>query len=145
VRSTMAGLGKVEVEVYEGIFDGKRAKAEVDWASSFKTSFFKTTTRIKVKDSDLGTKKKNIRSTEGHHKTTGKKRSLRMYRKGPYLYTITLHYCATPGLIAVGVLPKLLKYLKLLPLCGSTIAHSNQKNFIEPRREKRWRGLLWFL
>jgi hypothetical protein len=53
--------------------------------------------------------KKNLRSGEGHtvesHASDSNRLYLR-YHTGAHLYTITLYYCATPGLIAVGVLPK---------------------------------------
>jgi hypothetical protein len=103
-RSTMAGMGKVELVVHNAIFDGQRKRR--DPKASYPTF---TAPTIRINDEAYITMKKDLRSGEGHHvesKPYDKNTVRKCYKKGDHLYTITLHYCATPGLIAVGVLPK---------------------------------------
>jgi len=101
VGSTRAGMGTVEVVVSTAIYDGQYV------AKNFNSSFAAST--IKFEDEAPVTMKKNVRSDKGHcqEETTYDARKIkRHYRKGDHRYTITLYYCATPGLIAVGILPK---------------------------------------
>jgi hypothetical protein len=134
VRSTLAGIERVKVTVFELIHDGyaERACTEHEDQHSSKTqpkkSPFAAIPSIAVDIKTAEALKKNIRSTEGSHLYgTGimlqqKKRSnakvggikfnsvkrtkIREKFKEVRLYTIILHYCAAPGLVAVGVLPK---------------------------------------
>ena len=101
VGSTMAGMGSVELDVYTAIYAGKKTRQ--DYESSFKAS------TIKMVDDAVVTMKKNLRSGKGSNidATPYDMNELyKFYTKGDHLYTIKLHYCATPGLMAVGVLPK---------------------------------------
>jgi len=101
IGSTRAGMGQIKMEVYRAIHNGHISVQ--DHASSFTTSSIKSVSAAPV------TMKKNLRSGEGNRvKTTACSSSgvCHSFLKGAHLYTITLHYCATPGLIAVGVLPK---------------------------------------
>jgi hypothetical protein len=101
--STMAGMGKVELVVSEAILQGTKR------LSNHEGAFVKTSS-IKIDHEAPITKKKNLRSGEGNsvERSTYKydmNASYKNHVKGNHLYTITLHYCAAPGLIAVGVLP----------------------------------------
>ena len=101
IGSTMAGMGTIELKVSTAIYDGQYAR------SNFTTSF--TTPTIKMEDQSGVTMKKNVRSDAGSCVETsvyGSNETYHRYRAGEHLYSITLYYCATPGLIAVGVLPK---------------------------------------
>jgi len=99
--SSQAGMGDIKMEVYEGIPVGNQTNG--DHKSSF------TTSSIDMDTNDVAavTMKKNLRSGTGNNALKTEASQVRMaYQKGTHLYTITLYYCAAPGLIAVGVLPK---------------------------------------
>ncbi len=103
IGSTMAGMGTVELKVYSAIYKGNFMKTD------YTTSLAAPT--IQMEDPGVMSMKKNVRSTEGNIVETKPKiydpnKAYARYRKGQYLYSITLYYCAAPGLIAVGVLPK---------------------------------------
>ena len=72
------------------------------------TSF--TTSSIHIEnDTNIPiTTKNNLLSGEGNSLETSNRKAAHssIYVKEEHLYTITLNYCAAPGLIAVGVLPK---------------------------------------
>eukprot|EP00536_Pseudo-nitzschia_multiseries_P017162 jgi/Psemu1/49614/gm1.49614_g len=99
--STNAGMGKIEIKVSESIDIGLQ-KAYDYRPESVQTSPIRHDAEAYL------TMKKNIRSGEGHHEkiTRYVDEFQRDDLEGVHLYSITLHYCATPGLIAVGVLPK---------------------------------------
>lgn len=94
-------MGKVEVFIYEGIFDKMRENTKLsDFASPF------TATGLAPGQDGDDFKKKNIRSARGSvsnsHTIAGSHPS---YRQGRHLDIISLNYCAAVGLIHVGVLP----------------------------------------
>jgi len=103
IPSSMTGMGKIQMEVYHGIFQGMERRQNYVVADL-------ETSPIDVdrNNSDAYvTKKKNLRSAVGNTTMVSFKNEERpFYKRGSHLYTITLYYCATPGLIAVGVLPK---------------------------------------
>jgi len=102
IGSSTTGMGKIAMEVYSGIYIGRTRRED------FNTAFGAAST-IKRQDNTAVTMKKNLRSGEGSSAETttyGIDALHDSYIQGDLLYTITLHYCATPGLIAVGVLPK---------------------------------------
>ena len=109
VTSSRAGMGKIDMVVCEGIDAGMVDRYDFNAASSFTASSIQmdgtTTSSANV---DI-TKKKNLRSGVGCSTVSGaqaKAKQWHIYTKGAVLYTITLYYCAAPGLIAVGILPK---------------------------------------
>lgn len=102
IGSSMTGMGKIEMVVFSAIYMGRKRRKDAN------LSFGEAST-IKRQDNAAVTMKKNLRSGEGScvETTTYDTNALiNKYTRGNHLYTITLHYCATPGLIAVGVLPK---------------------------------------
>ncbi|MGK3749121.1 MAG: hypothetical protein ACI8RD_001413 [Bacillariaceae sp.] len=104
--STMgAGMGEIKMKVYQAIENGYTSTGtQTNFTSSF------TTSSIDIEDGAFVTMKKNIRSGEGNKSVVTKTSNMNgvkmTYLKGPQLYTIPLNYCATLGLISVGVLPK---------------------------------------
>ncbi|VEU40474.1 unnamed protein product [Pseudo-nitzschia multistriata] len=102
--AAMATMGEIRMEVYERINHGiQRSSREVQPSSTFKTA-----PSIPLDCCNSVTNKKNIRTKEGHREITklvGTGPST-CSSKGAHLYSIPLYYCAAPGLIAVGVLPK---------------------------------------
>jgi hypothetical protein len=98
-------MGKVEIKLYDGIFQGYR--------DSRNTSMYSHSTNISTAKVGQQHKsvaaKKSLRSGAGTTTTKvklmkgGKKAA---YSKGALLDSITLTYCAALGLIQVGVLPK---------------------------------------
>jgi hypothetical protein len=102
IGSTMAGMGEIKIEVSQGIPMG--TEKTKDFSSSFTASsinIFETTAAV--------TMKKNLRSGVGSNAIETKvadDKPRMSYGQGTKLYTITLYYCAAPGLIAVGVLTK---------------------------------------
>eukprot|EP00536_Pseudo-nitzschia_multiseries_P010060 jgi/Psemu1/306981/fgenesh1_kg.295_\ len=99
--TTRAGMGEIRMDVRESFPTGKKMKKTMDFKSSFQVSTIQCNMNARV------TMKKALRSGEGNFEikqNCSERRSI--YRDGPILYSITLYYCATPGLIAVGVLPK---------------------------------------
>jgi len=105
--STMAGMGKIEMNVNKAILTGQQSSRSRD---TIKQKSFVTST-IEMVDKASVTMKKNLRSGEGLIVETSTYDSNKVtkkyiHSKGDSLCKITLHYCATPGLVAVGVLPK---------------------------------------
>jgi hypothetical protein len=91
--------GKIEIKMYEGIFDGYRESPQ-----GF-TSDFTPETRMNLDDNDVRFfQEKVVRSAEGATTTKKRLHSTERFRKGCLLETYTLHYCTTKGLIVVGVL-----------------------------------------
>ena len=100
-----AGMGIIEMKVYQAIENGYTATGnEKSFASSF------TTSSIDIEDGAVVTMKKNLRTGEGNKSVVTKASNMNgvkmTYLKGLHLYTIPLNYCATLGLISVGILPK---------------------------------------
>ena len=120
IGSSLAGMSAIKMEVYQGVRKldkkSKGSNKKCDHNSSFTASSItmkdgKTTAAIMMK--------KNVRSGAGKKSVVKKSKGAdskarnvaddkprMIIGRGAYLYTITLHYCATPGLIAVGILPK---------------------------------------
>ena len=108
VTSSRAGMGKIEMVVCEGIDVGMVDRSEFNAASSFTASSIQMDATTPTSNADI-TKKKNLRSGVGCSTVSRAKAESKQYRayaKGVVMYTITLYYCAAPGLIAVGILPK---------------------------------------
>jgi hypothetical protein len=93
-------MGKVEIKMHTGIAKGYKRQHE-DFTSTF------TATAVGLEQSGLA-KKKSLRSGEGDIEITKNVSRERYvsYRRGQLLDIITLNYCATPGLMEVGVLEK---------------------------------------
>ena len=94
-------MGKVEVEIYDGIFDGYQ-NSERSFSSSMSAE------KLSQNHADLAAKK-SLRSGEGETLTKSERYSTGQkacFTKGDLVDSITLTYCAALGLIAVGVLPK---------------------------------------
>ena len=126
IGSSMAGMGKIELYVYEGIYVGYRKPKEGNGATL-------TTQTIETDPNAFVTMKKSLRSGEGqtvHTETYDRNRYLHHYESGDLLHKITLHYCATPGLIAVGVLPKppLWEYQRMLKPAQTTTEEKERLN-----------------
>mmetsp|Transcript_56117 Transcript_56117/g.60744 ORF Transcript_56117/g.60744 Transcript_56117/m.60744 type:complete len:294 (+) Transcript_56117:60-941(+) len=101
--SSQAGMGDIKMKVYEGIPLGYQKQK--DWNTSFTASSIDMD--MATKDAAAVTMKKNLRTGEGSNVIKSEVNTVRMrHEKGTHLYTVTVHYCAAPGLIAVGVLPK---------------------------------------
>jgi hypothetical protein len=101
--SAMAGMGKVEVEVYEAM----ECKSDYQWTGDFnETPLHESESKSKW-TGPASPAEKNLRSREGRQRMKNNVEVGQCYSKGNHLYTITLHYCAVPGLIAVGILLKL--------------------------------------
>ena len=100
IGSTMAGMGEVTIDVYEGTPSGYHMPS--DWHSDapFEASSIRSNENAGV------TMKKNIRSKEGRCERKQEASLCLNFVEGAFLYSIRLFYCATPGLIAVGILPK---------------------------------------
>ncbi len=102
--SGTSGMGKIELDVSEVIKMERWNFKSIPYKECFSA-----TPSITVENEAFITRNKNVRSINGNY-TYSKKRNKdnmkRVIKKEKLLYTITLHYCATPGLIAVGVLPK---------------------------------------
>jgi hypothetical protein len=97
-------MGKVEVDMYDGTSDG----FEEDQRSNFSSSFSAVDLDLDLDQDQSGyAKKKSLRSGEGEttvsDNCSGK---MSTYKLGALLDTVTLNYCAAPGLIEVGVLEK---------------------------------------
>jgi len=108
VASSRAGMGKIEMVVCEGIDAGMVDRLDFNAASSFTASSIQMDATTPTSNADI-TKKKNLRSGVGCSTVSRAKAESKQYRayaKGAVMYTITLYYCAAPGLIAVGILPK---------------------------------------
>ena len=110
--SSMAGMGQIQMMVFEAIPKQVKKRPKVHTASSFATSTIEMTASA-VSHSRITATKKNVRSGAGVTATVEEasgnyeRDRARYYlsnTKGEYLYTITLYYCAPPGLIAVGIL-----------------------------------------
>jgi hypothetical protein len=100
-----AGMGVIEMKVYQAIENGYTSTGnEKRFTSSF------TTSSIDIEDGAFVTMKKNLRTGEGNKSVVTKYSNMNgvkmTYLKGPQLYTIPLYYCATLGLVSVGILPK---------------------------------------
>ncbi len=103
IGSTMAGMGTVELKVYSAIYVGDFILRDLTLSLAAPT--------IQTEDQVGVSMKKNVRSAEGSSIETKTEIydpnvAHRHYEGGEYLYSIILYYCAAPGLIAVGVLPK---------------------------------------
>ena len=108
IGSSMSGMGVVELDVYNGVFFG----TEKILYNDLKALPIAPST-IKIDGQAVVTKKKNLRSGEGQHmemQAYDQNAEMERFSIGHKLYSITLYYCATPGLIAVGVLPKPLEW-----------------------------------
>lgn len=92
-------MGKVEVEIYTGIFSGYTAR------SNHSMSWEESTIDQNVAGSLA--EKKSLRSGQGSA-TCSKQAAgqAACYARGSRVDVFTLHYCAAMGLIQVGVLPK---------------------------------------
>lgn len=95
-------MGKVEVKIHDGVFQGYQVKDE---GYSFSTSI--ATADVGKQHASVATKK-SLRTGEGSATTkatsyTGRKS---IYIPGDHLYTISLNYCSALGLMEVGVIPK---------------------------------------
>lgn len=97
--STMIGTGQISLKVYRGVYLGIENQARSSSSSLEKPSI------VYDASSPATTKKMRLRSGEGSQ-IRQKRRSTGKYVRGEYLYAIVLHYCATPGLIAAGILSK---------------------------------------
>jgi len=98
--SSMSGMGTITMQVFEAISTGQSQ------CYDFTTSFF--TSSIE-KGHDSVAMKKHIRSGKGCNAESypfNNNIYHEKYAEGPHLFTATIYYCATPGLIAVGILPK---------------------------------------
>jgi hypothetical protein len=92
-------MGKVEIKMYEGIFD-RITDQRKDFSSSFSAA------AVDLNQSGLA-KKKSLRSGEGETAFSKKKAGKhKKHKRGPLLDTVTLNYCAALGLMEVGVLEK---------------------------------------
>jgi hypothetical protein len=99
-------LGNVEINIYEGkerLFQQQTAilPKDDDWSTDFgvpQVALLATTS------GSGGSKKKCLRSRSGHASVASKVETTRFKQKA-LLETITLNYCATPGLIMAGVFP----------------------------------------
>jgi len=96
-------MGKIELKVYEGIFDGYKQPRNSSRSSCDSWKDAPTLESKKTK----ATEKKILRSVEGSIKLSKSVDSMGIrYRTGRLLDTIVLNYCAAVGLIEVGVLQK---------------------------------------
>jgi hypothetical protein len=92
-------MGKVEIQMYEGIFQGY-TEQQRDFSSSFSAA------AVDLNQSGLA-KKKSLRSGEGETTESQSYSGKRpVYAKGSLFDTVTLNYCAALGLMEVGVLEK---------------------------------------
>jgi hypothetical protein len=92
-------MGKVEVEIYTGIFCGYAG------GSNYSTSWEESTIDHNLAGSLA--EKKSLRSGKGEVSFSKQDSGhFAHYTKGPRVDVFTLHYCAAMGLIQVGVLPK---------------------------------------
>ena len=109
----MAGMGQIQMMVFEAIPKHVKKRPKVHTASSFAASTIAMTPSA-VSHSRITATKKNVRSgagvtatveeASGNYYERDRARYYLSNTKGEYLYTITLYYCAPPGLIAVGIL-----------------------------------------
>jgi hypothetical protein len=91
-------MGKVVIEIYEGMFNGYEDRR------TFSSSF--TASAVDLNQSGLA-KKKSLRSGEGETVETMQAASKQMkWKRGALLDVVTLNYCAALGLMEVGVLEK---------------------------------------
>ena len=142
IGSTMAGMGKIELKVHHAIPMG-RSRLEDVKSSSFAASTINSVDKARV------TMKKNLRSGEGHSIEAEQYDSNALYqewRTGAHLYTITLYYCATPGLIAVGVLskPPLWDYHRMLKPATAEQKVESDKNVVSAKRTREGNEILEF-
>ena len=110
---SMAGMGQIQMMVFEAIPKQVKKRPKVHTASSFAASTIAMTPSA-VSHSRITATKKNVRSgagvtatveeASGNYYERDRARYYLSNTKGEYLYTITLYYCAPPGLIAVGIL-----------------------------------------
>jgi len=142
IGSTMAGMGKIKLKVHHAIPTGRSTLADMK-SSSFTASTINSVDKASV------TMKKNLRSGEGHSVETNQCDSNALYQKyrtGAHLYTITLHYCATPGLIAVGVLskPPLWDYHRMLKPAKTTAEQKEklEKAVVSMKRNRKGSEIL---
>ncbi|MGK3753201.1 MAG: hypothetical protein ACI8RD_005508 [Bacillariaceae sp.] len=120
--STLAGMGDIKMVVSQGIPKGKKKRKDRS-TSSF------TASSINFEAAAAVTMKKNLRSGTGSSAVSKARDKVHMsYGRGKHLYTITLHYCATPGLIAVGILPKppLWVHARMLHPATTTVKEKKQ-------------------
>ena len=101
--SGTSGMGKIELDVSEVIEMKYRNRKTIPYKECFSV-----TPRITVENEAFIIRNKDVRSVKGNYTYSQKRNNCMKYviKKRKLLYTITLHYCATPGLIAVGILPK---------------------------------------
>jgi hypothetical protein len=93
-------MGKVEIKMYEGIFDGHEDQRICNFSSSFTADTFD------LNQSGLA-KKKCLRSDEGETVETSQTAAMQpKFKAGALLDVVTLNYCAALGLMEVGVLKK---------------------------------------
>jgi hypothetical protein len=126
-------MGKVEVHVYEGIYDGTDSAYDVER---------KTLAAAPVDVTRHGNlaKKKGLRTGEGSTVTScgsgAARQTFDRYRCGTLIDTITLHYCAALGLIEVGVLkkPDMWTYHRMIH--GTGAAGSKNKKRGKVKEEK---------
>lgn len=122
------GLGMVEVKVFQALNPFK-----------IKRSAFESP-KIDEKTLAAGSQKsKPVRSLAGNHEEQAYyEKTATYYDKGRLLDTVTLYYCATPGLIQVGVLPS----PPSSSLASSMAGHSTKKRSGSNAKfeEKRQRG-----
>jgi hypothetical protein len=92
-------MGKVEIKMYQGIFNGYKHPS--DFSSSF------TASAVDFNQSGLA-KKKSLRSSEGETvaESVQSVNKEPTYKCGALSDTATLNYCTALGLIEVGVLEK---------------------------------------
>jgi hypothetical protein len=93
-------MGKVEIKMYEGMFDGYEDQRNCTFSSSF------TAAAVDLNQSGL-VKKKSLRSGEGDTVETSQTAAKQpTFKCGALLDVVTLNYCTALGLIEVGVLEK---------------------------------------
>jgi hypothetical protein len=94
-------MGKVEIKMYEGIFDGYEDQRNCNFSSSFTAA-----AAVDLNQSGLA-KKKSLRSGEGDTVETSQTAAKQpKFKSGALLDVVTLNYCTALGLIEVGVLDK---------------------------------------
>lgn len=92
--------GEVKVKVYKGIYVGQTTR------ESFTGSFSPSDTGVGNSAAGLP-KKLHLRSAEGNEATSFiDPATVHDIHLGDHLYTITLKYCSTLGLVEAGVLPR---------------------------------------
>lgn len=92
-------MGKVEIKVFEGVFDKQFDGVNREFRSSISAK------AVDINQTGVA-KKKSLRSSEGQASVSKQAVGGAIYKTGAHLDTITLNYCAALGLMAVGVLKK---------------------------------------